>query len=305
MKKFLLEVILFFALVAVMDVICGWGFDYLKSKARGGQTFKNEYLFNTCKDDILILGSSRANHHYLPCVITDSIGLTCYNAGEQGCGIIPAYVRYRVVCEKKKPKLVLYEVTPRYDYFMDKNGYSNYLGAIRQYADKNDIKKMYLDFSDNLEPLRLFSGMYRNNSSLIKNVKDILKPSPNNNGYDPLYGVIHSKTKQKGKEIKTVQEIDSLKLSYFERLVVETKADGVKLIFIVSPSYKYHGGIADYEPAIELSRRYDIPMLNYDSCEQFIGKDEYFQDNTHLNNSGALAYTKYIIPQIKTLLNSK
>ena len=210
MKRFLLKVVLFFVLVAVIDVICGWAFDYLRSKARGGQTFKNEYLFNACKDDILILGSSRANHHYVPSVITDSLGLTCYNAGEQGCGIIPAYVRYRVVCARKKPKLVLYEVTPGYDYYMDKAGYSNYLGAVRQYADREVVREMYLDFSDELEPVRLLSGMYRNNSSLIKNLKDILKPTPNNSGYDPLYGVIKQQTGAKVKVIESVWKIDSL-----------------------------------------------------------------------------------------------
>ena len=301
MKKFLLKVLFFFVLVAVIDVICGWIFDYLKSKARGGQTFKNEYLFNACKDDILILGSSRANHHYVPSVFSDSLGLTCYNAGEQGCGIIPAYVRYRVVCERKKPKLVLYEVTPSYDYWLDNGGYSNYLAAVRQYADREEVRKMYLDFSDNLEPLRLHSGMYRNNSYLIKNVKDILKPTPNNNGYDPLFGVIKQ---QIGGELKVnykVREIDSLKLSYLERLVVETKVDEVEFAFIVSPYYLY-GGNTDFEPAVELSRRYCIPMLDYANCEQYVGRNEYFQDNTHLNNSGALAYTQYIIPQIKALL---
>ena len=107
MKKYLLKIALFFALMAVIDVACGWIFGILRSKARGGQTHKNEYISNVCEDDILILGSSKADHHYVPSVFEDSLGLTCYNAGEMGCGIIPAYVRYKMVSQRHKPKLYL------------------------------------------------------------------------------------------------------------------------------------------------------------------------------------------------------
>ena len=84
MKKFLVKVVLFFVIAAVLDVIFGWGFDLLRGKARGGQTHKNEYIANDCVDDILILGSSKADHHYVPSVFEDSLGLSCYNAGEMG-----------------------------------------------------------------------------------------------------------------------------------------------------------------------------------------------------------------------------
>lgn len=303
MKKFVLKTILFFALAALLDVVCGWSFDVLKSKARGGQTYKNEYLFNTCKDDILILGSSRANHHYVPRVMTDSLGLSCYNAGEQGCGIIPAYVRYQLVSERRKPKLVLYEVTPGYDYLEDKGGYSNYVGAVRQYADNEIVKKMYLDFSDELESLRLLSAMYRNNSCIIKNVKDIVKPTPYYNGYDPLYGKIslNRKTKNNVHKEKSHKAVDSLKFSYMERLVEETKREGVPMAFIISPFYESPENATDYEPVKALSKKYGIPLIDNSRCDLFVGNAEYFQDNTHLNHQGAVAYTQYVIPQIKDI----
>ena len=85
---------------------------------------------------IIILGSSHAVRHYVPSVIQDSLGLTCYNCGEPGCGIIPAYARYKMVAERNKPKLVIYEVTPGYDYLVS-DDYSKYLGKVRQYSEKN------------------------------------------------------------------------------------------------------------------------------------------------------------------------
>lgn len=304
MKSFLLKICLFFAIVVVMDLAFGKVFDLLRSKAQGGRTYKNEYVFNHCKDDILVLGSSRASHHYVPSVIEDSLGLTCYNAGEEGCGIIPAYVRYRLVADRKKPKLVIYEITPGYDYLTDHGGYSSYLGAIRQYADRKEVRDMYLDFSDEFEPVRLLSRMYRNNSCVIKNIKDIVRPTPNNKGYDPLLGVINPQGKGKANSQNNLISMDSLKLSYIERLIKETRSDGVALAFFISPFFNEQDDLVDYEPITALSGKYGIPIINNADNKQFVGVAEFFQDYTHLNNDGAVAYTQYIIPQISDLLNT-
>ena len=84
MKKFLVKILLFFALVAIMDVAFGWLFSMLRSNTRGGQTLKSEYIAKDCSDEILILGSSRAAHHYVPRIISDALGMSCYNCGQEG-----------------------------------------------------------------------------------------------------------------------------------------------------------------------------------------------------------------------------
>ena len=188
MKKFLIKIVLFFALVAGIDVACGCAFDWLRSKARGGQTWKNQYISEQCVDDILILGSSKAAHHYVPSIISDSLGISCFNCGREGNGIIAAYARYNMIVARHKPKIVIYEVTPKYDYLED-NGYTSYLGAIRQYANNATIRNEILAFSDDLERIRLMSNMYCNNSRIISNIKDIVKQTFSNScGYEPLFG---------------------------------------------------------------------------------------------------------------------
>lgn len=309
MKKFILKVILFFALAAVVDIICGESFELLRCRARGGQTFKNEYLFNTSKDDILVLGSSRANHHYIPSIITDSLGLTCYNAGVQGCGIIPAYIYYHIVCDRNKPKLVLYEVTPNYDYLKDQGGYSKYLGAVRQYADIDVVKNVNRDFSDVLEPFRLLSRMYRNNSCLIKNVKDILLPAPNYNGYDPLHGKMRSNAIKQNEETKSNNVniiVDSLKLFYVEKLLTEIINDGVGLVCIVSPRFDpLSTGIDDqYTPIKEMCKKYGVPFIDNTNSVGIADEMALFQDYGHLNDNGAKKYTSSLVPILKQYITT-
>ena len=115
MKKFLLKVVLFLACVVIMDLVFGYGFSWLRSHAKGGSTANCEYIANRVEEDIIILGSSRATHHYIPQIIEDSLGMSCYNCGEEGNGVILAYGRLKMLTNRYKPQLILYEITSGYD----------------------------------------------------------------------------------------------------------------------------------------------------------------------------------------------
>lgn len=301
MMKFISKVTLFIVFAAVIDVLCGWGFDKLRNYARGGQTYKNEYVSKYCKDDIIILGSSKADHHYVPSVIQDSLGLSCYNAGEMGCGIVPAYIRYKQIERHHKPIMVIYEVTPKYDYLED-GGYSNYLGTVRQYTYDKVVREVYLDFSDKLEGLRLVSGMYRNNSKLVTNIKDIIRPAQHDNGYEPLYGKMspmQSNVLSNNSPRSHGDSVDSLKLKYVEKLIQETNIDGVKLVFMVSPTFVKGELSQDYAEVIKLCEQYSVPFVNNIILDGISGNSELFQDGTHLNHKGAVAYSRVIVPQLR------
>lgn len=302
MKRFLIQIVVFFALVAVIDVCCGFGFDYLKSHAKGGDTYKNYYLAEKCEDDVLILGSSRAARHYVPSVIEDSLGLSCYNAGEPGCGIIPAYARYKMVSERHKPKLVIYEVTPGFDYFVS-DPYSTYLGKARQYYHKESVKELYSIFGDGLDQLRFLSNMYKNNSSIVHNVMDQFT-EPGDNGYEPLFGVLSAEAAAQAKEIKDAPEhrIDTLKLKQIEKLIIATKEDNVPVVFIISPCYNgmSQNELYQYIEAMSLARRYSIPFINAVDMEGVSGDRKMFQDFRHMNDKGATLFTQKLVALINT-----
>ena len=62
--------------------------DYMYFHAKGSSIRE---MNDVCLDnqyDVLIMGSSRAHHHYVPEIISDSLGLSCYNTGKDGNGII-------------------------------------------------------------------------------------------------------------------------------------------------------------------------------------------------------------------------
>lgn len=286
--------------MAVIDLICGWAFGLLRSEVRDGLTYKDYYISELSNEDILVLGSSRAAHHYVSQIIEDSLGFTCYNCGVAGGGIVPAYARFKMLTARHKPKMIIYEVTPEYDYLQD-NGYSQYLGAVRPFSNKNEVQKVYLDFSDKLEKLRLMSSMYRNNACIVSIVKDILKPIHCYKGYEPLYGHYDGATTQNTSNGIAIN-VDSLKYAYFEKLILDCKKENILLVFMVSPCFNKNETM--YKPAIALCEKHNILFFNYVTCDAIIENGVFFQDTSHLNDMGAITYTHYILPKLRELLNT-
>ena len=308
MKRFLLKTSLFFSIVAIIDIASGFAFKEVITRAKYGETYNSNYIANICTDDVIILGSSHADRHYVPSVIQDSLGMSCYNCGEPGCGIIPAYARYKMITERKIPQFVIYEVTPGFDYFVS-DDYSRYLGRIRQYYDKKPVAEMFEVFGDELEPLRRVSNMYRNNSSIVHNLMDLIVPTKDYRGYGPLYGVLKPEEIQQKAESQVEKDtkgyiIDSLKLSYVDKLFAEIKGDGAHLLCIISPRFNASSeeSVDAFLPVIELCEKYDVPFIDNRYYPGITGDGSLFQDFGHLNDKGARKYTASLIPIIRKIL---
>ena len=63
MKKFLLKLGLFFALILVADIVLGAALGYLANHAKGGFTQRDAYICNRLETDFLLMGSSRCVRH--------------------------------------------------------------------------------------------------------------------------------------------------------------------------------------------------------------------------------------------------
>ena len=96
----LIYVAIFFAIVAVVDFSLGRTFHFLQARA-GGITGAEYYVCEKVTEDIIIMGSSRASHHYVPEIISEELGMSCFNAGRDGNGIILQYGR---CCMKDMPQ---------------------------------------------------------------------------------------------------------------------------------------------------------------------------------------------------------
>ena len=139
-------------------------------------------------EDVLIFGSSRAIHHYNPQIITDSLGLTCYNCGQDGNGIIFFYGLWQMIKEHHKPMIIIYNVCTGFDLY---EGESNqrYLGWLRADYDRPSIKSIFTAIEPT-EENKMMSMLYRHNSKFMQVLTDYFHPifGIEGNGYLPMKG---------------------------------------------------------------------------------------------------------------------
>ena len=276
-------------------------FSLLKTNAKGGSTANCEYIAKLSKDDVIILGSSRATHHYIPQIIEDSLGMSCYNCGEEGNGVVLAYGRLRMLTNRYKPKLIIYEIHPGYDYGVgDPN--SKYLGYLRPYYNESGIKAIFDDFDDELSCVKMNSQMYQNTSRLLPDLLDNVFYRDNMKGYEPLQGKLNPKKIKK--RISEEFKFDELKFSYLEKIIVLAKKMKIPILFSISPKYNSSNELSYYKPALQLCEKYGVYVANHlDDCD-FVNQDTLFQDASHLNSEGAEIYTRKFSKELKGIISS-
>lgn len=149
--------------MALIYVALSTGFYFLESHAKG-ESGRLKYIHDQLKADHLIMGSSRALHHYNPQYLTPY-----YNIGEDRMGIIFNYGRLQLVEERNKVKSIIYDVEPDYDLLEDDN--TTYLGNLRPYYWRDHISSIFHDV-DATERFKMLFPFYPFNSRLLKLLAD-------------------------------------------------------------------------------------------------------------------------------------
>lgn len=298
MKKFIIKSFAFILLLICTDFAIGKALKHLSAFAIGGDTYKNNYIAEKIDEDIIIMGSSKASHHYVSSIIEDSIGYSCYNAGIDGNGIIRAYAYTVMFTQHHTPKIIVFDVINSFDLVTNDN--VKYLGGVKPFYDKEHIADIFKEISCT-EPYKMYSYMYRYNSKALQIIADIFAPQQNGiKGYRPLYGIIkHPKSEVNDDE----REYDSLKIQYIERLINLCKQKDIQLFFAISPNH-CQTNIINYSPILSLANKHNITLLNHLNDTTFVGKNEFFKDAGHLNNEGATLYTNIIVNELKNHINT-
>lgn len=290
MKKFLINIAIFFAIVAVVDFSLGKVFHYIQSTA-GGRTGAEYYVCEKADEDVIIMGSSRASHHYVPEIISEKLGMSCFNAGQDGNGIILQYGRWKMLSKRHAPKLLIYDINTDFDLLMNDN--TRYIDRLKPFCSDKSVK----DYVSSLFPMERFktlSSMYCYNYKFIEMGFDCIKKGDYmaTEGYLPLNGHIRSEVVERETDEKIdALELDVIKMFYLEQLVKEAKGLGTQIVFVVSPSWRGGGFIVDaFSPVRHIAEKYGIPFYEYIEsgyCEN----PDLFEDSSHLNDKGAKEFT--------------
>lgn len=292
MKRFLIQVAAFFAIVIVVDVACGFAFKKVESKAKGGFTYRDNYICDKLETDVLVSGSSRCVRHYNPQIISDSLGLTCYNSGQMGNGIVLNYGRFRMIEERKKPKIIIYDLHPEFDLLVGDDNH-RYLTWLKSHYERDGIADIF-ESIDKTEKFKMQSKMYRYNSRWVEMMVDFLHPisDARNDGFSPLLGEMDKTKVHSETVLKHDYVFDDLKIDYLKRLIDESR--GAKLYVVVSPIW-YGMDTLQFEPIKQICQERNVPFIDFSNNPKYVHHDEYFKDGNHMNERGADEFTRDLL----------
>lgn len=292
--KFFLSICSFFVLLIVADRIVA----RVENRLFASNDHKINYaLYGKESTDILILGSSRASHHYVPQMLTNSLGMKCMNLGTDGQGIFYNYSLFHLYTKHQTPKIVIYELSV-FDWAAEKGNMYGNLDALSTIYGKNQcVDSLIAKSSPSFKIVTAIFNSFCFNGKLHNALINTYQ-TRNKAGYLPLEGQRPADMPIVDSETIEVPQIEPVKMAYMKRLISECEQKGITFILAISPSLKREDSHIIQQVAAELCGD-EIVFLNYlDSIDDM----SLYKDNTHMNSKGAEWYTSQIINELRHIL---
>jgi hypothetical protein len=286
MKQFLVFTIKTIITIVVLAVILDYCYTaiYLQSNKRN----KIEYVYNSTAQnyDVVIVGSSRANNHFVS-EMFEQKGLKTFNYGMSGGHLFEADLLLKLMIERKyKIKTVILET----DLNLSNDKRSETVAAqFLPYIHHSEIIKKHFsneaDFNQlyyipfyryiNFDALIGFREVYKTLSEQRTNVLDKA-------GY-------HALGNKKGNMKNNIVNLNPLlDNKYYEEIKRICKANNIRFIAVMTPMCENVVGMNYFE---KVQKAYP-EIHNYENA---VMENKYFSSCGHMNDSGARMFTAKII----------
>lgn len=289
MQKFLiycfrLLLLVFFGLV-VLDVIYTFAFSQSSRRSKIQNIVNGKPQFF----DVVVMGSSRANNHFVTKVFTDK-GLKAFNYGMSGSRLQETALTLELMLEKgTKIKNVILEV----DLNINSDGYSEGTrAALMPYLHTSKVIRNYYDTIPNFKKL-YYIPFYRyifydskiGMREAFYSCLDKKTVFLDNEGFYPLLN--------KGKNLNyNMSTYLPKRNKSYERIKFLCQKNNINLISVTTPICLEANGRAAYFKAL---RKVYPEILHF---EDIVTNDSCFSSCGHMNKVGALLFTTAVAQQI-------
>ncbi len=302
MKKFIGSLLFIIICLFVVDRIGGLCMWWVNQNTKDFSAPKIKHLATEATEDVILMGTSRCNFHYVPSIISDTLGMSVYNGGiDASDNIYFQYIMLNHLLSCHKPKLVCLEVSER-DFGRQVDPFCD-ISFLAPYIGRNDQADSVFRRAGSYWKYQV-SHLYRYNAKAVSNLGGLLinKQSGEDHGFVPISGASHHP--QKMEHRSTLKRIDEEKIRYVERFVRLCRGNGVKVVMMISPLYAQVD--ADYyEPLKTVASKNGVPYLDYHTQGLFLDRPDFFKDNIHLCGDGAKAYSAIFASDLKRILETE
>lgn len=285
MKQFLIFTVKILLLILLLAVVLDLLYTtvYLQSSKRG----KIDYVYNSegRQYDVVILGSSRANNHFVAPMFEEK-GLKIFNYGMSGSHLFEASLMLKLMVERKyQIKNIILETDLNLSNEHQAEGIaSRFLPYIHQsniirehFSNEENFRHFYyIPFYRYIafETRIGFREMFFN--AIHKKTNHL-----NNQGYYPL-------VKKKGNMKNNLNNLKPLHNKYYQEIKEICKNNNINLIAVMTPMCSNTKGLDYFKKVSAL-----YPEIH--NYENAVEGDQYFSSCGHLNDTGARLFTSIII----------
>ena len=295
--RFVANAILFVFILFLVDQLFGRTLKHYYFKTTSGDYYRTTYAMDSTNAEIIILGSSRASHHYIPKLIEDSLGMSCYNTGRDGNFLLFNYAVFKSIVKRYSPKIIILDINPS-ELYQDENDYEGLATLLPYYQNKPELKDI-IELRSKVENYKMLSAVYPFNSTVIAISKGNLGAynDNNNKGYLPLFG----STLREGKAVfqtNVGKELDNYKLNVLDSMALICSQKGIYFIVVQSPRFVI---LKQENESLQINRitsNYNYSYWNLVNDSLFINNPELFRDGAHLNDTGAQIFTRLVSHRI-------
>lgn len=289
-------------LIFACDMLAGLLLQSLYGRMKGGERARAHSVITRPTAEVLIMGSSRALHHYVPAILQDSLGCKVTNAGRPAQTMLYHLAVLEMVLERNKPRLVILDINE--DEFVFERRKHDLINVLLPYYRTDSILRKHIDRINPGFKWFRWSHLLPYNSSIVAIVYRSLFGTPDagfDNGFIPKIG-------QKISTLDTLvingtmPKMDSAIVNAFRQFVKTCKDNNIRLLAFVSPRFQLrHADRPDLEFVKREVSDSGILLFDFSSDGRFIDNQGYRYDVPHLNLDGAKAYSREVAHLVKYL----
>ncbi|RYE22467.1 MAG: hypothetical protein EOP51_13165 [Sphingobacteriales bacterium] len=302
LKRLTLILLLLLAVVFVCDRLIGAGLQNLFYKQTRGDDMVSIYTLERSHEDILVLGGSRASHHYKTDVLGSTTGMSCYNGGRDDMPVTYVNAILPVVYQRYNPKVIILDVIP--SELIATKGYDQVYQRIStvllRFAYKHPELFSTIALAGKIEVWKAqVSHIYPYNSiigSAIQNTYTKLGHE-SVNGYEPVIGSIDTVYYTKPAFNFNVNgTVDDSLAARYVNIIKLAKEHNTRLITIVSPFYFAINPSPNnsYNFMKQQSAENGCEFYDFSNAQPFSANPNLFYDELHMNDDGAGIYSQII-----------
>lgn len=296
MRKFLLYIIIVILGVVVVDIVGRFCFRSIFDNPRPKSKIAAMYRFVSCNDsaEIVFLGASKANHHYITRQVEDSLSVHAQNYGWNGSSIVHQYLSLLRAIDNGGLKVAILDIsTAQIGNEWVKGRISDYW----PYYWLNDtIRNIVNEIEGRDMSFLLCSSLIQYNSQFFNSFLNV----EHNQGYTPLpytgiyiHPFIPNDSAEEQKQ-KLKASTNPIAIACLQKMANICNSKGIKLIVCLSPNLENSQGQEQF--LADICNQCGVEFWNMSTV---IKDGSLFKNQNHLNDKGARVFTDYIINKLR------